>query len=281
MVSFMKNNKYKIIFLDIDDTLNVTNGDVTEYAKKVLKNIKKKGIKLVVCTGRSIQYAIDKAKEANLSNIVIASNGAEIYNFETKEIINEKTIDEEDVLAIYDYAQTHDMSVVLNCLEKRYVSVKDFRYNKEPAIYFDNIEKVLKTNNVNQIVLLSKKFDRMLVLPRLFSEKFPNIKFVHSSNSLIEEKRHKGKEYYHDLVVERTSKGNGVVELLDYLDIDSNEAICCGNGYDDISMADAVGLSIASGNACQKLKDISDIVAEPVEKDGVIKVLEKLLLQKD
>ena len=192
-----------------------------------------------------------------------------------------KTISEEDVLAIYDYATGHDMSMVLNCLDKRFVSIKDFKYNKEPAIYFDNIEKVLKTNKVNQIVLLSKKFDRMLVLPRLFSEKFPNIKFVHSSNSLIEEKRHKGKEYYHDLVVERTSKGNGVVELLDHLGIDSSEAICCGNGYDDISMADAVGTSIAVGNACQKLKDISTIVSEPVEKDGAVKELEKLLLQKD
>ena len=38
MVSFMNKNKYKIIFLDIDDTLNVTNGEVSEYAKKVLKN---------------------------------------------------------------------------------------------------------------------------------------------------------------------------------------------------------------------------------------------------
>ena len=248
----MKNNKYKIVFMDIDDTLNVTNGEVSDYAKKVLNNIQKKGIKIVVNTGRSVQYATEKSKEANLSNIVIASNGAEIYNYETKEIINEKNIAEEDVLGIYDYAINHDMSVVLNCLEKRYVNIKDFKYNKEPAIYFDNIEKILK-----------------------------NIRFVHSSNSLIEEKRHKGKEYYHDLVVERTSKGNGIVELLDYLNIDSSEAICCGNGYDDISMVDVVDLSIASGNACQKLKDISDYVAEPVEKDGVIKVLEKLLLQKD
>ena len=39
MVSFMKNNKYKIIFLDIDDTLNVTNGDVTEYSKNSLGNV--------------------------------------------------------------------------------------------------------------------------------------------------------------------------------------------------------------------------------------------------
>lgn len=277
----MKNNKYKIVFLDIDDTLNVTNGEVSEYAKKVLKNIKKKGIKLVVCTGRSLPYAIAKAKEADLSDIVISSNGAEIYNYETKEIINEKNIKDEDVLAIYDYAKTHDMSVVLNCLNKRFVNIKDFKYNKEPAIYFDNIEKILKDNKVNQMVLLSKKFDRMLVLPSLFREKYPNIRIVHSSKSLVEEKRHKGKEYYHDLVVERTSKGNGVVEVLDYLNIDSGEAICCGNGYDDISMVDVVGLSIAPDNACQKLKDISTYVAESVEKDGVIKVLEKLLLQKD
>ena len=72
--------KYKIVFIDIDDTLNPSNGKVTDYTKEVIKKIKEKGVLLVINTGRSLKYAINKSKEAGLSPIVISSNGSEIYN---------------------------------------------------------------------------------------------------------------------------------------------------------------------------------------------------------
>jgi hydroxymethylpyrimidine pyrophosphatase-like HAD family hydrolase len=119
----------------------------------------------------------------------------------------------------------------------------------------------------------------MLVLPNLFKEKFPGLKVVHSSQGLIEEKRTKGKEYYHDLVLENTSKSTGVIALLEYLGIDSENAIAIGNGYDDIPMCDVVGTSIAVGNANQTLKEIATYIAEDVENDGAAKILEKLCLK--
>jgi hydroxymethylpyrimidine pyrophosphatase-like HAD family hydrolase len=119
----------------------------------------------------------------------------------------------------------------------------------------------------------------MLVLPNLFKEKFPNLKVVHSSIGLIEEKRTKGKEYYHDLVLENTAKSTGIIELLDYLGIDPEDAIAIGNGYDDIPMCDVVGTSIAVGNANQTLKEIATYITDTAENDGAAKILEKLCLK--
>ena len=36
---------YDIVFVDIDDTLNPANGQVSEYTKNVMKRLKDKGIK--------------------------------------------------------------------------------------------------------------------------------------------------------------------------------------------------------------------------------------------
>jgi hypothetical protein len=47
------------------------------------------------------------------------------------------------------------MTLILNSLEKRYINIKDYKYNNEPAIYFDNINKVLKDNKINQLIVLS------------------------------------------------------------------------------------------------------------------------------
>ena len=60
-------NKYDIVFCDIDDTLNQSNGITTEYTREVMKKLKDKGIKVVVNTGRSAKYAVEKSIEAGLS----------------------------------------------------------------------------------------------------------------------------------------------------------------------------------------------------------------------
>lgn len=270
--------KYEIIFVDIDDTLNPSNAAVSEYTKDVMRRIKEKGIKVVVNTGRSAKYAIEKSIEAGLSEYVISSNGAEVYNYYERKEIFSKPIPKEDIKEIYHYAMSHNMTMILNSLEKRFINIKDYKYNNEPVVYFEDINEVLSNNDINQLVVLSSNYDRMLVLPNLFKEKFPRLKVIHSSIGLIEEKRVKDKEYYHDLVLENTAKSTGIVELLDYLGIDAERAIAIGNGYDDICMTDVVGTSIAMGNANQTLKEAATYITDTAENDGVAKILEKLVL---
>lgn len=272
---------YDIVFVDIDDTLNPANGQVSEYTKNVMKRLKDKGIKVVVNTGRSATYAILKSIEAGLSEYIVSSNGSEVYNYYERKAIFTKSIEKEDIKEIYDYCVTHNMTIILNSLEKRYINIKDYKYNNEPAIYFENIDEVLESNAINQLVVLSSNYDRMLVLPNLFKEKFPKLKVIHSSIGLIEERRVKDKEYYHDLVLENTAKSTGIVELLDYLGVDSERAIAIGNGYDDICMTDVVGTSVAMGNANQTLKEAATYITDTSENDGVAKILEKLVLSEE
>lgn len=269
-------NKYDIVFVDIDDTLNPSNEPVSEYTKQVMTKLKENGIKVVVNTGRSATYAINKSKEANLSEYVISSNGSEVYNYEKKEIIFSKPIPKEQIKKIYEYVVSTKMTIILNSIENRYINSKEYKYNTEPATYFEDIDKLLDEVVINQIIILSSNFDRMLVLPHMFKAKYPNLKVVHSSVSLVEETRIPGKEYYHDIVIENTAKSTGIVELLDYLNIDSERAIAIGNGYDDICMADVVGTSVAVENANPILKEVATYITDTTENDGVAKILEKL-----
>lgn len=275
----MKN--YKIVFVDIDDTLNPSNGEVSQYTKEVMKKIKDKGIKIIINTGRSSKYAVEKSIEAGLSNIVVSSNGTEIYDYENNVVIFNNKIPENKVREIYDYCSKFDLTLILNTIGKRFINKKDYNYNSEPVEYFDNLDEVLKSNEVNQLIILSSNFDRMLVMPNLFKEKYPDLKFVHSSIALTEGTRIKNKEYYHDLVFGNISKGTGIVELLDYYGIDSSEAIAIGNGYDDITMMDVVETGIAVDNANDQLKQVADIVCESSANDGVAKILNKLILEEN
>ncbi len=271
--------KYKIVFIDIDDTLNPSNGKVTDYTKEVIKKIKEKGVLLVINTGRSLKYAINKSKEAGLSPIVISSNGSEIYNYEENKIIFNNKIPNDEILKMYNYCNSINTTLIFNTIKDRYINKKEYNYNNEPVKYIENINDVLANEDVNQLIILSNNYDRMLVIPRQFKEKFPNLKVVHSSINLIEEKRVKNKEFYHDLAYGNVTKGTGIVELLDYLKINSKDAIAIGNGYDDIPMMNVVDTKVAMGNAVENLKQVSNIIAERTENDGVAKILEKLILE--
>ena len=269
----------KCVFIDIDDTLNISGCHVSSYTKDVMTKLKEKGIIVVVNTGRSSKYAIEKAKEANLSNYIISSNGAEVYDYVNDVVIFQQSIPTDIVKKVYRYCQRMGLTIILNTIGNRFINKKEYKYNNEPVEYFSNIDEVLDNNSINQLVILSKNYDRMLVIPNMFKEKFPNLKVVHSSISLIEEKRIKNKEYYHDLVLENTAKSTGLVEVLDYLNINADEVIAVGNGYDDVCMFDVVGTSIAVGNANDKLKEVATYIADSVENDGAAKLLEQLLLK--
>lgn len=272
---------YKIVFVDIDDTLNPANAPTSEKTIATMKKLKEKGVIVVTNTGRSTKYAIAKSKEANLSKYVISSNGSEVYNYESQEIIFQKNIPVSTVKEVYNYCTSLGLTLILNSFNQRFTNTTTYDYNDEEVIYIDNIDGILKKHPINQIIIISKNFDRMLVLPKLFQEKFPDLKTVHSSIALVEQKPEKNKQYYHDLVMQNTAKSTGIVELLDYLGIDSSDAIAIGNGYDDICMCDVVNTSIAVANANPLMKETATLITESASEDGVAKILEKLILNKE
>lgn len=271
-------NKYKIVFVDIDDTLYSKDESVSEYTKEIMTELKNKGIKVVANTGRSLQYAINKSIEANLSEYTISSNGAEVYNYQEDKIIFSKPIDAKDVKYIYDYCNSHDLIVILHSFYNRFINIQDDNYNNELATYIKDIDDVLKNNKVNQIDILSTNYERMLALPNLFKEKCPTLRTINSSKDLSTGKREKNKLYYHNLIIENTSKRTGIVELLDYLNIDKSQAITISRSFDDVSIYDSVASTFMVSNLDQRIIDVVNISAKNMKNNGVAKTLKELII---
>ena len=73
---------YKIIFTDIDGTLRNSKRELTKRTISAVKKVTKKGILVVLCSGRSQKYTANVSKECGASQYVITSNGANIYDYE-------------------------------------------------------------------------------------------------------------------------------------------------------------------------------------------------------
>ena len=90
-----KLNNIKAIFIDIDGTLTNSKREVTTVTKEAIKRIINMGIKVVICSGRGNKYVQNKAKEANTSQYIITSNGAQIYDFNERKALYQKGIEKE------------------------------------------------------------------------------------------------------------------------------------------------------------------------------------------
>ena len=86
----------------------------------------------------------------------------------------------------------------------------------------------------------------------------------------------KEKPFFLDITCKGTSKGNAIKKLCEYLKIDLKDSVALGDSYNDLSMFEVVGHSVAMGNAPEDIKRIVDEVTDTNNEDGVAKFLEKL-----
>ena len=59
--------------------------------------------------------------------------------------------------------------------------------------------------------------------------------------------------------------------------IDRRETVAFGNGFNDVQMLEWSGLGVAIGGAVPQILAVADVVARPVEEDGVALILEELI----
>ena len=70
------------------------------------------------------------------------------------------------------------------------------------------------------------------------------------------------KIYFHDVNNKSITKGKGISEVLDYLDLNSSEVISIGDSNNDISMTYVVDKSIAVKNSTMALQNYSTITLD-------------------
>ena len=98
---------YEIIVLDLDGTLTNSKKVITPKTKDALMRIQKEGKKVVLASGRPTGGIVKLADELDLKSyggFALAFNGGKIINYETGEIVYNKTIPVELVPVVYEQA---------------------------------------------------------------------------------------------------------------------------------------------------------------------------------
>ena len=105
---------YKMIVLDMDDTLLRDDHTISEHTKKALMAAQEMGVKVVLASGRPTYAMIDVAKELKLDDYgsyILSFNGAKIINADTKEELFSSTLSPETVHHLYDISQRENVGI--------------------------------------------------------------------------------------------------------------------------------------------------------------------------
>ena len=72
-------------------------------------------------------------------------------------------------------------------------------------------------------------------------------------------------------------KAHSLQKLLNYLGMPADQMICCGDGFNDLTMIEYAGLGVAMENAQPILKKTADYITKSNDEDGVLHVINEFM----
>lgn len=266
---------YKIIFTDIDGTLRNSKRELTKRTISAVKKVTKKGILVVLCSGRSQKYTANVSKECGASQYVITSNGANIYDYEKDKDLYTNVMDKKACIELYNIAIKAGVRLVMNVGPVRVVNKLRKMDGLETELKTD-IETFVNENNIAQCLIEDTDFEKIKPLKEDI-EKVKNVEIKNQHKSLTDPKAPREGTIYYDIANIDSNKGNAVKKLCEILDIDLKDTIAIGDSYNDIPMFEVAGYNVVMGNADEEVKKYADEITLTNDEDGVAVFLEKLI----
>lgn len=272
---------YKMLVMDMDGTLLKKDKTISQRNREALMEASKKGVKIVVCTGRIFASAVLYGEMIGVKTPIIASNGAYIREKDRDEVIYAALLGKNNTCEIVNLSHKYNLychvftwdtifseRIIYTTLnytkwndglpEEKKVKIKVIDKEDWESIIEDNKGSILKA------VIVSEDPVSLSLLRNDISKL--DVEIVSSFPNNIE-------------VMNRgVSKGNAAEKLARYYGISRNEVICIGDSENDISMIEYAGLGIAMENGTEDTKKAADFITASNEDDGVAYVIEKFVL---
>lgn len=265
---------YEMIVLDLDGTLTNSEKVITKRTKDALMRIQQDGVKVVLASGRPTAGIEGLAKELELDRYegyILSFNGGRIIDVKTKEIIYNKVLPKEKVADIFEEALKLQVGIVSyedntiisgNGIDE--YNTLESQVNKIPIKEVDNFIEYI-TFPVNKCLLTAKP-EKILN-----AEKVLNQKFGESLNI------YKSEPFFLEVMPKNIDKAYSLSKLLDYVGISRKQMICCGDGFNDLSMIRYAGLGVAMQNAQEIVKKEADFITYSNDEDGIAHVIEQFI----
>lgn len=266
--------KYKIIVLDLDGTLTNSRKEITKPTKEALLDIQRNGFKVVLASGRPTPGVVKLAEELQLKEYggyILSYNGAKIIDCSNDEVIFQKVLPADVIPELFDTAKRHDVGIISYDTSKVIAGTKIDEYIELEAringLEIDLVDDFAGYINypVNKC-LMTGSHETLLTVEKELKRKYNSYLSIYFSEP-----------FFLEIMPQNIDKAQSLLTLLNTIGISSEEMICCGDGFNDISMIQIAGLGVAMENAQDIVKEAADFITLSNDEDGILHVIKKFL----
>ncbi len=267
---------YKLIAVDMDGTLFTSDKRITQRTVDAVKAASAKGVKVVLASGRPLEGLYPSLEQLGLmqeDNYVLAFNGALCITTKTKEPIATTVLKGSDYKKLAGLAEELNLNCHAFSTRQGLITAKSNKYTElessinkidihivDPIKDIDDDEDIIKVMFIDPPEILDPAITK---LPSWTRERYNTFKSA---------------PFFLEFMHKSVDKGTGLKQLADYLHIDREEIIACGDEGNDYSMIKYAGLGVAMGNAIDSVKEIANYITDTNDNDGVAKMIEKFIL---
>lgn len=251
----------KAVFFDVDGTLvSFATHQVPESTKQAIRELRAKGVKVFVATGRMLSM-LGVLNDIEFDGFItynggccVDASGNEIFSrpIPVKELEKLNATLKNDHFAV-SYMRKDGMYV--NELSKIVLDVAN-HVNVEPPIVMDP-EEIIKEPVYQLCIYLEDDQKLQQILKNELEDCI--------SNRWI--------SWFADVNVKGVTKQLGIDKILEHYSLPLESTMAFGDAANDIPMIKHAAVGVAMGNASDQVKQAADHVTASVDDDGVYKAL--------
>lgn len=263
---------YKVIVMDVDGTLTNNEKKITAQTKEALMNAQRKGMILVLASGRPTTGLIELAKELEMDRyhgLLVSYNGSKVIDFTTKEVLFDQPLSIDEIKSILKHLKQFDITPMIDDGKNLYVeNPNGYRVDAETK---GNHFILHQVDNLESFVTFESNKILTSGIPAYMDEIFEEMKqpFENQLSCMFTA------PFYIEYTAKGVDKARALDTVLTHLGYHKDEVIAFGDGHNDASMIEYVGLGIAMENAVEALKEVANFVTLSNEEDGIAYALRK------
>ena len=270
---------YKLVAIDLDGTLVTDEKELTKKTVEVIKEASKKGVKIMISSGRSfyrLERFIDALDLRKENQCTICFNGGMIVENKTKEMLYSKNLNAEEVEELIQLGKALRLPIMIYSRDTHYVetipevvqkNTKNLKGMNLKVVNFNQINFNKPENYIYKVCFIDKP-EKIIEKRKQISEEI--LKKYEITSSVPE---------YLEIVKKGIKKSEAIKVVMEKYDIKQDEVMAIGDGENDIEMLDFAGLGIAMENASDFVKGFANDVTTSNNHDGVANAIEKYILR--
>lgn len=267
--------KYQVLVLDLDGTLTNSKKEITAPTKQALIEIQEAGKIIVLASGRPINGVAPLAAELRMDRFggyMLSFNGARITRCSTGEILYDRTVPPEIIRPIYDYVRTFpgldlisytDTQILSGIRPNNYVEIESGINNME-IVSVEDFPAALDFP-VNKLLIPGD--------PQVLETLIDPLRAKYHGLLNI----YRSEPFFLEIMPRNIDKAQSLQKLLNSIGLTADSMICCGDGYNDLSMIEFAGLGVAMENAQPIIKESADYITRSNDEDGILHVVNQFM----